>query len=133
MKTIGELKKELNALMEYEGDYEQETYKGIKYEVKRNKHLKHWCGYIYLNQEIKNEDYNHIIVHGGVTHMSYKKGYFVYGFDCMHLNDLYPYMLNYFEDNDKVRDSLGTYRIKEYAINECKFFIDQVVALREGN
>lgn len=128
--TKGEVKrmelKEMKELVEKEGNFRSQIYKGIRYEIVRHESFGHLCGYLHYNP--KNDEERYVIdnvFHRGITYEN--DG--VIGFDCAHAIDLSPMKI---EMNEKF--GLGTpsflkseYRTIQYVEDILKRTIDKLV------
>jgi hypothetical protein len=111
--------KELNELMEKEGNLKEFEYKGMRLTCRRHKGMGHWCGYVEVPTEAIIDIYG-IKVHGGVTFDDFcDDGKRRIGFDCAHCWDIAPF--------HTISYSGGVYRDLEYVINECKSMADQII------
>lgn len=118
--------KEMKELVEKEGNFRSQIYKGIRYEIVRHEDLGHLCGYLHYTP--KNEGERDIIennFHGGITYEN--DG--VIGFDCAHATDLSPKKIEMDENF-----GLGTptflnpkYRTMQYVEDILKRTIDKLV------
>lgn len=127
IKTMNGLKEELKELINQEGDYESGFYRGIRYEVKRIEYQQHWCGYVFIPDSESMINPDELFVHGGITWTEHTDGFYCYGFDCSHPVDIVPKFLfdgTYPDFNSIIHK---TYKTKEFAINECKTLINQIL------
>lgn len=116
----------MKELVEKEGNFRSQIYKGIRYEIVRHEDLGHLCGYLHYTP--KNEDERDIIdnvFHRGITYED--DG--VIGFDCAHAIDLSPKKIEMAE-----KFMLGTptllkpeYRTMQYVEDILKRTIDKLV------
>jgi len=81
-------------------------------------------------------------VHGGVSFCDdhiwmpgdEPEGFWWFGFDCGHYNDLSPWMLKLFEENGKADFPdwfRGVYRDQQYVVSECQQLAAQLVRIAE--
>lgn len=123
--------KEMKELVEKEGNFRSQIYKGIRYEIVRHEDLGHLCGYLHYTP--KNEEERDIIdnvFHRGITYED--DG--VIGFDCAHAIDLSPKKIEMAE-----KFMLGTptllkaeYRTMQYVEDILKRAIDKLVDRKSG-
>jgi hypothetical protein len=120
-------------IIESEGDYFEWVYTA-KNEVefkcfwRRNKTLKHLCGYVILDKYNnffgKCYDDIPVQVHGGLTYSEEEDGYWVVGFDCAHSGDLVPYLI---QSSLDLKISLyGVYRDRKFVEAECENLAEQL-------
>ncbi|PKE66674.1 hypothetical protein CW674_01065 [Macrococcoides caseolyticum] len=117
---------EMKELVEKEGNFRSQIYKGIRYEIVRHESFGHLCGYLHYNSK-NNEERDVIdnVFHRGITYEN--DG--VIGFDCAHAIDLSPMKI---EMDEKF--GLGTptflnpkYRTMQYVEDILKRTIDKLV------
>jgi len=124
----------------------------------KNDHLfgGHWCGYIIIPPDhpwhgkeafSEKNPYSDLDIHGGITHSGFdhiRPGFSI-GFDCGHLGDLTPSMIEIYQKIDKdmpkkfqeAREILRNksqgwflnhvYRDIEYVKQECRNLVDQAI------
>lgn len=119
--------KEMQKLIEKEGNFLSNIYKGIKYEVIRHKTFGHLCGYLYYTP--KNEHERELIdtdFHCGITYEN--DG--VIGFDCGHAIDNSPLQLKIYESTGNKFPILlnPEYRTMKYVEDILKKTIDNIVS-----
>ena len=150
-------KEEYEKIVKEEGDYMEFEAFGLPCVIWRNKNFGHWCGYAgvpkdsrldgkryYFSTESENglssleKAINEIEIHGGLTYAGKRKENWEYskkddiwyfGFDCGHYGDLQKYQFEYPEN---IRED-DIYRTKEYVIEECKKFAEQLKKMIELN
>ena len=123
--------KEMKELVEKEGNFRSQIYKGIRYEIVRHESFGHLCGYLHYNP--KNDEERDIIdniFHRGITYEN--DG--VIGFDCAHAIDLSPKKIEMAE-----KFMLGTptllkpeYRTMQYVEDILKRAIEKLVDRKSG-
>lgn len=116
-------------IIEKEGDSREWVYKstsGVEYlcKIKRNKHIKHLCGYVVLTKDNKfyGKDYDYIPVqvHGGLTFSDEVDGEWLIGFDCAHHGDITPGC------GYEHLDYMGTYKDMDFVKSECESLVEQI-------
>lgn len=101
----------------------------------------HFCGYIFLPKDhpLSAIDKKEISIscHGGITYRKYEGENLVIGFDCAHLTDMVPTMIefrkqypipNIFPIPEGMKNHPlfnPVYRDLSYCIKECKFMVKQ--------
>lgn len=121
----------MKELVEKEGNFRSQIYKGIRYEIVRHESFGHLCGYLHYNP--KNDEERDIIdniFHRGITYEN--DG--VIGFDCAHAIDLSPKKIEMAE-----KFMLGTptllkpeYRTMQYVEDILKRAIEKLVDRKSG-
>lgn len=111
-------REQLKTMIQEEGDWKEDEYKGIKYEIKRHPILMHLCGYVFI-ENLTDEQYEILDsnFHCGVTFKEEGK----YGFDCAHAFDLVPAQYFMFKHDTKLQ-----YRTMSYVEENLKYTIDQL-------
>jgi len=122
-------KSELDEIIKSEGDYFEWT-NSLKCFIQRNS-LGAWCGYTTIPKSfpIDFDDEIHLNCHGGVTYQSQdQNGDLVVGFDCAHVGDLVPKIMEF---NSGFMFQRDTYRDKQYVIDEVNSMVEQVLQIVE--
>jgi len=131
---------ELYDKIKEEGDYFEWVYTA-KNEVefkcfwRRNKTLKHLCGYVILDKYNnffgKCYDDIPVQVHGGLTYSEDDDDNWIVGFDCAHSGDLTPYFNQ--KEQEFIQSSLGlkiplygVYRDRKFVESECENLAEQL-------
>lgn len=116
-----------------EPDKKEFKYKGYECEIIRHPHLGHLCGYVtvYAPHPAYGKDYydlTEIECHGGLTYSCTNLNSTKIGFDCAHIGDYVPYMVqvSVYPDSD-------VYRNMEYVKNECIKIVDQLEEMEDVN
>lgn len=120
---------ELKKIMQEEGNYEKFRFLDYDCFAKRGP-VGAWCGYVRIpeNHVVYKKGYTELDIecHGGLSFSDFglpnhpeEQGWFI-GFDCAHCTDIAPEMFFYFGFDG------GTYRTKEYVIEELKNIVIQL-------
>jgi|SaaInlV_165m_DNA_2_1040747.scaffolds.fasta_scaffold45970_2 hypothetical protein len=122
-------KEEILDILDKEGDNLKFEYLHIKCEMIRNQ-MKNWCGYIFIpnwHPLFDNDEAESIPCHGSVTYCEVVDNELKIGFDTAHSNDFSPYyILDEYLSTRSPFEMTGTYRDKDYVINEIHTMVDYI-------